>query len=300
MRMPHLTYQSHFQFYYDSGAPFRSSKRERWNVQYGKCQRYPKNFREECLSTARLIAGQTDKEISVLFSGGIDSEVTLRSFVESGIPVQAVIARYKNDLNIHDISWAIIACEALNVPYKIFDLDLISFWEDKSYYYAQVSQCLSPQLTVCMWLADQISGYPVLGSGECLLVKDDETSIWSLWEKERIASWFRFFIAREREACPSFFQYTPELILSYILDPLIQDLISNPDNKNLLNSAEIKLNFYQQHFDILPRPKYTGFEKVQDEDFKYRSRLKQKFSSSDDIVKTPVGRLVEELLPHRY
>lgn len=186
---PELTFESHFKFGYDE-VPFlpRQNSQQKWWVRYGSCRRAPQSFFEEALETARVIASVADRDIWVLFSGGVDSEVTLRSFVAAKIKVKVAIARFKGDLNIHDISWAVIACEELDVPYYFFDLDLLDFWSSQASYYAEISQCISPQLVVTMWLSDQISGYPVFGGGECLLVKDfssmAERSVWSLWERE--------------------------------------------------------------------------------------------------------------------
>ncbi|MBK9037734.1 MAG: hypothetical protein IPL83_01020 [Bdellovibrionales bacterium] len=100
------------------------------------------------------------------------------------------------------------------MPFQFFDLDLLKFWRDEALSYAEISQCFSPQLLVTMWLSDQISGYPVLGSGECLFRREQTVPVdsagkgqdqsqngknWFLIEKERIASWYRFFsLEKER------------------------------------------------------------------------------------------------------
>lgn len=218
---PELTFQSHFKFGYDrNGFVLRSSPKEKWWVEYGSCQKNPQSFRLECIETAKTIRNRVSEDIWILFSGGIDSEVCLRSFVEANIEVRVGIARFKGDLNIHDISWAVLACEELNIPYHFFELDLFDFWQSQALEYAEISQCISPQLVVTMWLSDQVEGYPVLGGGDCLFVKENNStnmdnprsgllhqdiSLWNLWEKERIAAWYRFFLARKREACPGFF-----------------------------------------------------------------------------------------------
>lgn len=289
-----LSFKNHFQFGYNNEAfILRKSPSDQWWVNYGQCETKPLNFEQECLRTAQRIRASTDLPLWVLFSGGVDSEVTLRSFVQAGLQVQAAILRFKNDLNIHDISYAVIACEELEVPYKIFDLDLVEFWETKLWDYAIPTQCVSPQLLTTMYLADQIDGYPILGSGECFLAKETDQQ-WYLWEREKIASWYRHFLIQRRDACPGFFQYTPEIILSYLNDPMVQSLIQN----NLIDQTdtkESKLRIYKQYFDLISRPKYTGFEKVQDLDFKYRKQLKSQFPDSDQIYRTSATQLITQL-----
>lgn len=111
-----LSHQNHFKFGYDHNwFGFRTSIDQKWNVEYGRCQNTPGSFYQECLNTARIIQQNAQQKMTILFSGGVDSEVTLQSFVLAQIPITATILRFKNDLNVHDISYAVIACEKLGV-----------------------------------------------------------------------------------------------------------------------------------------------------------------------------------------
>lgn len=301
-----LSHNNHFKFGYD-GKPFslRSNEAQKWFVDYGPCTQEPMDFKEECFRAAKIISEKHPGNVWVLFSGGVDSEVALRSFVEQGLPVKVAIARFANDLNIHDISYAVIVCEKLKVPYYFFELNLLEFWSTEAIRFAERTYCTSPQLLTTMWLADQVPGYPVLGSGECLFVKRTpegyipgvspyEESPWDLWEKEKIASWYRHFMVNERNACPGFFQYTPELMLSYLLDPYVYALIESKIPGKLTTESS-KLAIYQQHFDLLDRPKFTGFERVQAEDAVFRAQLTARFPYHSQVVKTECQGLIRRL-----
>ena len=211
-----LTHNSHFEFGYD-GIPFRfrQNKDQQWFARYGVCERAPYSFDVECFETAKLIRRLQPDPIWILFSGGADSEVVLRSFLQQNITVKVAILRFKNDLNIHDIAYAVIACEKLHVSYQFFDLDLLKFWENEALDLAKSAQCITPLLLPTMWLVDQLDGYSVLGSGECLLVKRVPSdyvpgvsvypnSKWDLYEKEKIAAWYRHFMVIGRSGCPGF------------------------------------------------------------------------------------------------
>lgn len=291
MTIPYLSHGNHFRFGYNGQAfTLRQKSQDKWWVNYGTCTRWPENFRQECLEAARLIRASTDQQIWVLFSGGVDSEVALRSFVESGIDVNAAILRFNGGINEHDISYAFETCKQLNVKSRVFELDLHRFWQNDYQPYAARTRCVSPQLLTTMYLADQVPGYPVIGSGECLLVH--ENGQWDLWEKEKIASWYRHFLILERAACPGFFQYTPELMLSYLIDPMVVKFI---DEIKQGSTADIKLAMYQQHFNLASRPKYTGFENVQPEDYVLRQKLKSQYHDSDAVIKTSYNILIQEL-----
>lgn len=303
---PTMTYKNHFRFGYN-GVAFtgRQSDQDLWTVSYGPCEREPLRFREECIETARRIRESTDLPIWVMLSGGVDSEVVLQSFVLAQIPVTAAIMRFKDDLNGHDIRWGVSACEHLSVPYTFFDLDLVSFWRERGMEYAVPTRCVSPQLLPAMYLIDQIEGYPVMGSGECLLVKRLPPGyvpghraypggVWDLYEKEKIASWYRHLMVRGRDGCVGFFQFTPEVMLSYLLDPLVVDLVCNK-LEGKLTSESSKLSIYQRHFDLESRPKYSGYEKVKEEDLEFRQVLVERFPSSSAVAKTAYPDLIEML-----
>ncbi len=314
--IPLLSHRNHFEFGFSNGAAngdnripfsFRDSANDRWFVRYGRCERMPESFRQECLRAARQIRENTSLSIDLFFSGGVDSEVALRSFLESGIDVRVFSLRFKNDLNAHDVEWVNRSCARLGVTPKFVELDLLKFWETEGLDYATRTQCVSPQLLSTMWLADQTNGFCVLGSGENFIVKRvPETyapgespylrSTWDLFEKEKIAAWYRHFLVRGRDAAPGFFQYTPELMLSWFLDSMGCDLW-NDRIVGKRNSVSSKMQMYQRHFNVEDRPKFTGFENVIPQDAEFRRELRKRFDDCDHIVKSPVPTLVREMLP---
>ena len=315
-KIPTLTDRNFFEFGFSDVVDgethevpfsFRTKDSDGWFVRYGRCHRLPLSFRRECLNTARLIRDSTDLPIDICFSGGVDSEVALRSFLEAGIPVRVISLRFANGLNRHDVEWVERSCERLGVEPTFVDLDLLKFWGGDAQSYADRTQCVSPQLLSTMWLADQTDGFCVFGSGENFIVKRVPKeyvsgvtpylrSTWDLFEKEKIAAWYRHFIVQGRDAAPGFFQYTPELMLSWFLDEMGCDLW-NDRLEGKRNSVSSKLAIYQRHFEIEDRPKFTGFENVQGEDAIERRKLRLQYNACDHIVKTPVPTLVRSMLP---
>jgi hypothetical protein len=294
---PELSHENHFKFGYNHRAfCFRENANDQWWVHYGRCQRDPLNFRDECLATARLIASKSPKPPVIFFSGGIDSEVVLQSFVEAKLPFRLVTIRFNNGLNNHELEYVKGTCEKLKVATEFIDLDVPNFWRQRLLEFADPVRSVSPQLLVMMWAMDQFENYPILGSGECVLRKEESSQIWSLHEKEKIAAWYRHLLLRKKNGCPGFFQFTPELILSYLQDKMIVDLIEN-DKNLLISNYSIKLQFYQQHFELIPREKYTGFEKLMAEDSHYRNLLENRYPDSNSVYQTKISDLGSQLLP---
>ena len=269
-----LTHKNHFKFgYNEEWFRSRQNAEDVYTVKFGRCKRKPKDFRTESMKAAQLI-GENSDHIHVLYSGGVDSEVAMLSFMVAKIPVTAAIMRFDNNYNAHDITYAVRFCERNQVSYKLYDINIVKFLENKALDYMVATKCTSPMTAATMWLVDQIQGYPVIGQGECYLIKpnhitrvkearvtsyqdkefaDDD---WALQESEMMNAWYRHFLLKNRNGVPGFHQYTPEQILSYITDANVVAMMKS-DNKS---SDTSKLSIYQRHFDLASRMKYTGYE----------------------------------------
>ncbi len=284
-----LTVNNHFKFDYNgNGQPFRQSQDQCWSVNYGLPRRPMKNFFFEAISAAQEIEQKYTAPKNLFLSGGIDSEFVARVFLSANVNFKCTIIRFPENLNEHDIKFAINFCEKNSISYTIFDLDVIDFWKTKSEKYVLGAQCFSPQLIVPMYVADHFSeDYIIIGSGEPHVCKNQNG--WVLLEKERIAAFYRFFIWKNRWACPAFFQYTPELVFSYFQDPMVLKMIDNqfPD---LITNTSIKYDHYIQFVAMERRDKYTGYELLQNQDAYFRAQFKAILGlTADDRIETEVS-----------
>lgn len=337
--LPILTKNNHFRFGFDAlDFSKRKNADQAWQVSYGQCTRTPLPFKEECIETAHLIRRSTQESLWVCFSGGIDSEVVARSFLAAGIDFNCAILRFPEQLNEHDIRWAREFCESRSLPYRYFDIDPREFWRTNALAYAEMGQCCSIGMTLLFWLAEQIPGYPIFGSGECHLVDDVEKIIprrklgahwlgglalhtetdkdillyldknfgrprgkpqkfrWHLSEKENIAGLYRFFMALGKEGAPGFFQYTPEIMASFLNDPTVIGLTDNlliNSPKGTHTSEDLKHDIYSSYWPIERRKKATGFEKLNlsNEFVQLQKRLFWSFGDASDIFYTNVADL---------
>lgn len=293
------TADNHFKFGYDkTWFTDRTSEKNKWSVEYGRCNRTVQSFRLECISAASRIYDQREGlSVDVLFSGGSDSEIVLRSFKELKVPINVHIMRYDNYVNAHDWSYAYVICQSLNIKPIFHDLDLIDFWESgKCMEYADLSKCVSPQLLPHMWLMDRVDGLPVMGSGESYTARLDINSKrkfqfteknystlvpWVLYEREKIASWYRFPIKRGRPAVPGFFQYSPELMVSFLDDEVSRKLHSNKSIGKLSNKSS-KFNIYKSYWpELVDKKKWSGFETVLDHDRPMRQKLRSLYGDHE-------------------
>ena len=281
-------------------------------VMYGRCETEPGDFATASIRAARLIGETADGPIHVLFSGGADSEVTMRSFLAAKVPITAAIMRFKDGLNEHDIGFAIRFCEHHEVPYRLYDIDILKFFDERVWDYTVATRCNAPMMAATMWLVDQIDGYPVLGQGECLLLRPKrkqrlkharvtsyqdvtfDENRWALQESESVNGWYRHFLLRDRNGCGGFHQFTPEQMLSYLRDPLVVRMLSQPKHAN---NEPWKLAMYQQYFALTERSVYSGYEKIIERIGRCRSQHTARFPFAHSFVLFDYDLLQRMLAP---
>lgn len=107
------------------------------------------------------------KFVEVLFSGGMDSEITLRSCLRNNIPVRAITLRlFSGDIliNMNDLYWAEKFCRENNVTQKLVDLDIKTFYDNGKFIdYIKPYLITSPHVAHHFWLFEQCTGFPVIG-----------------------------------------------------------------------------------------------------------------------------------------
>ena len=317
-----FTHRNHYKWGYN-GQHFnkRQSERDKFSVSFGKCSREPYSFRDECFDVAIKIheyAQIRGKPIDLMFSGGSESEIMVRSFIEQDIDVNIHIMQFDYNRNLHDIAHAVVFCEQRNIPFTLHELDLDNFTIKAAPLYANFSKCVTPRMLPHMWLMERLyDGIPVMGMGECYIAhrdikqfyslvdgnvvrnqKDDYPQApWYFYEREKINSWYRFAMEKSLDAIPGFFQYTPEIMLAFLEETLTKELVSCMHYGKLSNTST-KLQIYEEHFPgILQRYKKDGFEYSLDLDKKLRTVFQKEYGMYSNEAKIEYNKLLESLRP---
>lgn len=282
--VPLLTRDNHFKYYYN-GVPFsfRKSPDDVFRVSHGHVQRAVKSWREECLLTAQEIYETYPQPIEVLFSGGMDSEVVLRSFVESGIDINVYIIEFEDNLNAHDTRFAFQVCEGLGIKPIVIPFNVRKFWAKEVWDYASLISSPSPMLATLFWAVDQLDGTVVIGGGDGFFRRNEGSNVFYEWETEVFYSLYRWFVKRRRDGVPAFFQHNSELMLSFMLDPRVLDLVRDGKKRRLLSTRKIKHEIYSAHFDLAPRTPCNGYENLAEEELALRMQMRAKFPGSTAV-----------------
>lgn len=217
-----------------------------------------KSYYDELLNNASKIKDSFHEPLNLLFSGGINSQIILRSYIDLKIPINAYILKFNNDINLDDVTTATSICQSLNIKHRVLNFNLKSFFENdaESIY----DQCFShdPMKLILLKSTENIGGVSIFGTGEFYFILDN--GIWQLKlteENFKISSALKKI---DRPIVANWFYYSPELILSYMNHPLVNQLLKNEilgKESSLSIRGPIHSEFWKYFID---RKKIIGFE----------------------------------------
>lgn len=269
-----FTHKDHFKCGWGQGTFNFDDKQDLpyW-VQFGRCERKPLVFREECVNSAQLIGKLAEKPILLFLSGGVDSEIMARSFIEASIPFEAVIVRMfynKQSCNEYDIVFALDFVKKYNIKYHIFEYNVNDFVREKYIPYAEKYQTWMPGSLIHV---DYVREYCkdflcVFGLGDIILYRPQlygypETEDMLYLQEPQSVTTIHSAIEEGETVVAKFLSYTPEMILSWLLSEDVRTFVKYEKAFPKLSIYEFKPFLYFKYWpEMAPRPKYHGFEQI--------------------------------------
>ena len=126
---------------------------ENWKLRIKQTITRPiKSYHEELLLNAHAVKDAFNEPLDLLLSGGLDSELALRSYVEAKIPINVFIAKYNDNINAVDFHEALKTCQIYNVTPTIIDCNLKTFLENDAHdmwnrgYFASAGYMVMPKI----------------------------------------------------------------------------------------------------------------------------------------------------------
>lgn len=250
-------------------------------------------FQETIKNVEYLHANKTGR-FQVLFSGGLDSQYVCEVLLRLGMLFDVIIIELKSNsgevYNYHDIKYAYEFCKSRGITPIKYALNFDSFVDSgKIIEIAESVTCSSFALPATMHVASQLDGFSLLGNDPPYLRLVNQ--VWMLEELEYIHSLLRFYKRFNVNGCPFLLSYTPEMMLSFLLDPSIKELgMGLLPGKTGSNSTKARVfnngsNFSMETYDFTDvkdytttsRVKYTGYEKIRMNDQLMNHPNMQKF-----------------------
>lgn len=218
------------------------------------------DYKTELFKNASKVYELHNQPLDLLLSGGIDSEIILRTNLDLGIPIKPYIFKYENNYNIREYTMAVKVCEQLNVTPTIIDFNLEKFIENDAY--DMWTKCYShssgrlPHLK----MTEYLDNIPVFGNGDPYWCKENDD--WYFEFDDSAHMWTMYFLNIGRTALSDWYEYSPEVIFGNMKSPIITDLI-NDRIPGKLGSNSSKIPHHRNIWpDIFDRQKLVGFEGI--------------------------------------
>ncbi len=224
------------------------------------------SFKRELINAAFSSMEHCNGRPTILFSGGLDSEIMLRSFLAVRSNPEVIIVRYENDYNLYDVSHAIVICETMQVKYKIIDFSLKKFYETEALKYAELSQIDRPRALPYCKILEMVDGFPIMGASDLTPYRTDtdysKKGTWMIRCWEHDIGWSKFLRQINKPGIAEWFKWTPGLVVSYMQTQWFQDLI-NDKFTGKMGANSTKIYGYREAYPMLiNRQKKTGFEDI--------------------------------------
>lgn len=299
-----FTYNNHLS-YTIGGREFgyRHEPHEKYNVTCGQAdpEVYKKSsWYNELLRTADCVLSEFGKDLVVFLSGGTDSEIVLRNFLEIGHTPRCVTIKFKDDYNLPDVLEAQAIARELGVKLEIIEFDVKDFyWSGEASEFAQAIDCTQITYLTVYYHIKKL-GMPSVMGGEQLLRRHvvPEGSFWyHCFRENEDASAMRFSHKFQIPLVNEWFSYTPEMMLYYLEDPAIHDLINNKYNYKITSVSSKNEILKRLCPDIRVKVKTHGFERLLGFNLESYNNLRRdvisrKASSLDGI---PIKELIKHL-----
>jgi len=222
------------------------------------------NFYVESCKAAKELYDLKQGKFHILYSGGLDSEHCLSVFLSLGMDVTPVIVKLNSDYNYHDIKYAFDFCKSKNIKPLIIDIDFDKFVESGQIFdiCTKMKSSAFGRAPIA-YAAGLLDGTVISGDGEPYVKKNEEDNIWYLTEEENDFSIYNYFKLYGIHGTTHYSRFTPEMFAAFMIDPRMVELANNQHVGKLstYSSRTIIYNRYS-NFDLQPRTKYTGFEKI--------------------------------------
>lgn len=289
---------------YGDGPKFgRQLENETLHTSYSKFEGVVSSFSDELTRAASsTLDYYPNIRPSILFSGGVDSEIVLRSYLKIGANPKVYIIRYENDYNIYDVSYAITICSLLNVEYTIIDFNLKHFYENDAEKISELAQVCRPRaLPQCKFM-DLVDGLPILGSSDLTGVRtnDDysQKGTWLIRCWEHDIGWSKYLRETNRPGIAEWFKWSPGLVIAFTQMQWFNK-ITNDEFYGKLGFNSTKIIGYRESYpDLIERRKQTGFEKVDSLVNEFELFLKTKYKGLPfrQYVDRTIDQLKAEIL----
>lgn len=253
---------------------YRKNLYDQFFVSYGKIDSVPVSFRQACIDSAVEISDvcqKLNKRPLVMYSGGIDSELMIAAFLESKRDFSVAHVKYTPNFNDHETRYVEQFSKKYDLDLHYFDVDPIEYFNDRNNFDQAVrdnAHLIETQLITSITPLIKDKFFPISDApGVAMFRTEKDISKKSPWywkDYEHLSAYFFHCLKENMSACPSFYHWSPEIILAFLLDPIVVKIVNNDiEGKITLRTTSGRIyNTAFPEYSSFVRPKYNGFENL--------------------------------------
>jgi len=191
---------------------------------------------------------EKNNRLDILLSGGLNSQIIVKTYKELGIPVNVKIFSYENDINLHwDVAAALKFCQDQKIKYTKIDFNLKKFFELEAEHYFKKSLNTDVSKLPLLKMIEYCDNMPVLGTAYPLITRSnffyDTPATWDLRILESEINILGYSQKINRPVISNWFLYDSNFLSSLINHSAMQDLIKDK-NTGCTSNFEIRSKIY--------------------------------------------------------
>lgn len=252
----------------------RKSIYDKFFIAYGTVENIPTTFREACIITAKELSEKAiilGKKPLIFYSGGLDSESIIAAFLEAHVDFSVAHIRYDPNFNIHEYNFVKKFIYKHHLDLIEYHIDPIKFLESEECFELAIrdnARLIETHLLTSITNSIKDKFFPILDHPGTMLFRKNinlhEPGDWHWKDFEHIMFYYNHCVNENMSACPSFYHWSPEIILAFLLDPIIKNLVNDRPYGKITNRTST-INLYNSAFpeyEFENRPKFGGFEYI--------------------------------------
>ena len=238
------------------------------------------NFKDSVEQALTLIS-EKDLPLVIMYSGGLDSEVILKTALDLNIEIKPYTLRYLdkegNYYNKEDLYYVREFSKKYGLSINYIDLDIEEWMYNPNFpngysWFIETQGARHVGTPLCCWARMQIEKLEgeccvIQGQGDCPLnlvpdVNNFDRLIWKIiFEYDGHYRRFWWYQKHYPNDVPQFYLYIPELHYSYLNDPILLHCVKPSSLKCSVTSSRHAIYHYYWP-ELKNRKKYTGFENL--------------------------------------
>lgn len=223
------------------------------------------SYKDALFNNARIMRDSFNEPFDVCLSGGTDSEIVVRTFKSVGIKHNTFIFKLENNYNIRDVTNAVNLCNELNIDYKIIDFNVEQFFKnDALELFNRTLIPMAGRLPRLKFI-DYLDNIPIFCDGEPYWrreLEDDyiNKSRWLFQLHEDGYSVSTYAKNIGRTVIGDWYEYTPDIIVSYKELPLVRQLL-NDGIPGKISTVSSRVAIHNSIWPTMKyKPKLVGYE----------------------------------------